>query len=87
LFTVNCVAELAESMQTHQAALVTLAKEIKSGVKNSFDAITLCKEILDDILGELAFDRIFAGKEPSLTDCSDVLRFLIGEITERVRRG
>jgi len=84
---VNCVAELVEAIQAHQSALVALAEEIKAGTKNSFDAVTLCKEILDDILGASAFDRIFADKAPTLTDCSDVLRFVIGEITARIQRG
>jgi len=81
-FTVNCVAELVETMQVHQDALVELAAHINEGIKNSFDAVTLCKEILDDILGEHAFADIFTDKEPTLTDCSDVLKFVIEEITK-----
>jgi len=84
-FTVNCVAELAETMQWHQEALVTLAGEISGGAKTSSDAVGLCKEILDDILGEGAFGRIFAERAPTLTDCTDVLRFVLGEIGEKAR--
>jgi len=86
-FTVNCVAELIEAVQAHQGALAQLATQISDGTKTSADAITLCKEILADILGESAFDRIFADREPTLTDVSDVLRFVIGQITERIRQG
>jgi len=83
-FTVNCVAELAEAAQMHQKALTQLAEEISVGTKSCFDAVGLCKTITDDILGAGAFGRIFADREPTLTDCSDVLRFVIGEIVERV---
>ena len=86
-FVVNCVAELVENMQVHQDALVELSAHINEGSKNSFDAVTLCKEILDDILGENAFAHIFADKEPTLTDCSDVLKFVIGEIAEFMQQG
>jgi len=86
-FTVNCVAELVKTVQAHQEALATLAAQISDGAKTSADAIALCKEILGDILGADAFDRIFVDREPRPTDVSDVLRFVIGEITERGRQG
>ena len=85
-FTVNCVAELADTMQAHQVNLVGLVEQLSGGTKTSADAIALCAEIIDDMLGAAAFERIFADREPTLTDCSDVLRFVIGEITEKVRQ-
>ena len=79
-FQVNCVSELVETLQGHQTNLVKLAEELSEGTKSNFDAIELCKGITDDILGPSAFGRIFAEREPTLTDCSDVLRFVIGEV-------
>ncbi|MCL2588373.1 MAG: hypothetical protein FWD84_03085 [Oscillospiraceae bacterium] len=85
LFQVNCVAELADKVAAHQMNLTGLAAQISEGTKTGGDAVELCKEITDDILGDDAFDSIFTEKEPTLTDCADVLQFVIGEITEFVR--
>ena len=80
-FSVNCAAELMENLEAHQAELRLLADEMVAGEKTSFDAISCCKAILEDLLGETAFTRIFAGREATLTNISDVLRFVVGEIT------
>ena len=85
-FQVNCVFDLMESLQAHQINLAKLVKDISGGTKRIFDAIELCKEITGDILGPFAFERIFAEREPTLTDCSDMLRFVIEEITKFVQK-
>ena len=85
-FQVHCDLDLAEKIQPHHKALVKLGEQILAEEKTSADAIVLCEEILDDILGDGAFDRIFVDREPTLTDVSDVLRFVIGEITEFMQK-
>mgnify|MGYP000032092673 CR=1 FL=1 len=85
-FTVNCVAELADKVREHRDTLANLANELRAGKKTSADAIDLCREIIDDILGDSAFDSIFKGRTPTVTDCSDVLLFTIGAITDQFKK-
>ena len=85
-FQINCVPELVKTLTARQAELVKLAEQLSAGEKSNSDAIELCLEVLDDLLGPAASDSIFGGRAPTLTDCSDVLRFVIGEITEFVKK-
>lgn len=85
-FRINCTAELGDKAQKHKDALSALAVELRDGKKTPDDAIDLCREIIDDLLGEAAFGTIFERRTPNVTDCSDVLLFTIGAITEQFKQ-
>lgn len=85
-FNVNCVSELADKVQGHKKTLSELAGQITAGEKTSDDAVDVCRQITDDILGAGAFESVFKGRTPTVTDCSDVLLFVVGEITEQFKK-
>ena len=85
-FTVNCITDLADKSRRHRDTLVKLGAEIAEGRKTNDDAINACEEITDDILGAGAFAAIFKGRTPNVTDCSDVLLFVMREITEYFKK-
>ena len=84
-FRVNCVSEIADKIRDHQPTLATLGEGIRAGTKTNDDAVEICQEITDEILGSGAFETIFQGRTPTVTDCSDVLNFTIGALTEHFK--
>ena len=86
-FQIDCTSELADKMQAHKTALESLMEQMQAEEKDSADAVELCREILNDTLGAEAFERIFAERRPTLTDCSDVLQFVVGEVVTFTKQG
>ena len=85
-YRVNCVTELADKVRANKEKLAELTKQINAGTKTGDDAIVACQEIIDDILGAGAVKNIFRGRKATMTDCSDVLLFIVGEMTEQYKK-
>jgi len=85
-FKVNCTAEMGDKVAEHGKSFAKLAEEIKAGNKMAAHVVSMCREVTDDILGAGAFKAIFKGRTPNVMDCSDVLKFVMGEMTERYKK-
>ena len=81
-FSVNCTAELGDKLGAISEELSALGEAIEKREKTPEDAIAGCKTVIDGILGDHAFEAIFTGRKPTVTDCSDVCLFIIDEITD-----
>jgi len=55
-----------------------LKDDTRTNEVNFFD---LCKNIIDEILGAGAFEKIFKNRALSINDCVDVTTFIIKELT------
>jgi len=81
-FKVNCDNELRDRAQKYHAAFSKMSGQLSKGEKTDDDFITLCKETVNDLLGTGAFNDIIKNRTPNVMDCSDLLMFIISEITE-----
>jgi len=85
-FSLICNSDLVDRLQIHHKALVDMANRLSTGDTSGGEAVGLCREILTDSLGDGAFARIFSDREPTLSDCSDVLLFVFGKMEEQFAR-
>jgi len=85
-FKVNCTAEVGAKFAEHGKSFAKLAEEINAGNKMAAHVVSMCRKVTDDILGAGAFEAIFKGRTPNVTDCSDVLKFVMGEMTEQYKK-
>jgi len=81
IFKVNCDDELREKAQKYHAAFSKMSGQLSKGEKTDDDFITLCRKSVDDFLRLNAFADIFMNRIPTVMDCSDLLLFIISEIT------
>ena len=81
-FKVDCNSDVGDKMQAFSKNGKALVDQIRAGEKTSEDALRYCADAIDGILGGGAFEQIFEGRKPTVTDCSDVLIFLSKEIAD-----
>ncbi len=79
-FTFRCDAEMGDKMVGFQKEASKLATQLGNGEKTTEDAISFCSNVIDNVLGEGATDKIFTGRSKSITDFTDLIFFLANEI-------
>lgn len=84
-FTVECNSDLGDSIYATRSEYDALVEKYQRGEVDKAALVAFVKETTDKILGDGATDKIFAGRTITLTDASDVLVFIITEITETFR--
>ncbi len=82
-FYVECNSDVGDRMLSYSKKGLVLIDQIKAGEKTSEDALTFCSGAIDDILGQGAFEKIFEGRTPTVTDSADVLIFLSEQVAAK----
>jgi len=83
IYTIYITDNLGDTMQDFSKKMSAMSDDIKKKKKNNIDAIKMLKGIIDNLLGENAFDNIFKDREETkIMDCTDLFMFLVDEIKE-----
>ena len=79
-------AGVGEDLAQKKDALVDAAKAYKSGEKTKGEAVKVYAEHINKILGNGAFEKIFAKRKPDLLDCMEVVTYVANEIADFNRK-
>lgn len=77
VFTLDCSADTGDYLREMANEFGKISDEMKSGEKNTADAINYGLEAIDKLLGAGAAEKIFAGRKKTISDVLDVCMFLL----------
>ena len=81
VYKIEPTAELTQMVLKYQDKwLETFSEQNKDNARDDI-VIGECANIIDDILGLGEFETIFTGREINVTDCCDLVVFILGNIT------
>lgn len=79
-------ASAGEDLAMQKDALVSAVKAYQAGEKTKDEAIKVYAEHINKLLGDKAFEKIFAKRKPDLLDCMSVMTFIANEIADFNRK-
>jgi hypothetical protein len=79
-FEIEVSTDIGDIMAEFSREGFALIPALKSGEKTIEDAVEYCRSAIDRILGEGSVDIIFKDRKIDITDLSDVILFITGEI-------
>lgn len=79
-------ANAGEDLVKKKDILINVGKAYKAGEKTSAEVIEVYAEHINNVLGQKAFNKIFAKREPDLLDCIGVITFIASEIAKFNRK-
>lgn len=85
-FTIDTSTDMGDKVKAHTQEEALLAAAVGSGKKDKAELIDKLKADINDILGDGACDRIFAGRAPSVPDASDVMLYIVDFIVYHSNR-
>ena len=81
VYTVTPSPDITETAQRFQRTAEGMISDAEKGLIPDADVITLCRHLINDILGAGSFDTIFEDRNPTLKDCVNLSVFILNEIT------
>jgi len=85
-YAVKCDTGLSEKILRYQNKVNEIIGQVKNEEKSAADVMDLCKDIADAILGDGAYADIFSTRIPNVTDCTDLVLFLLAELTNYYKK-
>lgn len=79
-------AGIGEDLAMQKDALVDAVKAYQAGKKSQNDTVKIYSERINKLLGDKAFEKIFAKRKPDLLDCMSIMTFIANEIADFNRK-
>ena len=79
-YTLQADEVLRDYLGEAEKELAAMAEAVQRSEKTEGDALSLCRMVLDEILGFAATASIFQGRRQNIADYADIILFLGAEI-------